>query len=143
MPRIRVDLPSEFRFSTHIPVRITDLNYGGHVGNDTVLSLIHEARMQFLMHHGYRELDMEGVGLIMSDVGIEFKAEIFYGDTIQVAVAAGDFSRVGFDLYYQLEKMSGDKTVIVAAAKTGMICYDYAKKKIVAVPDEVKQKLNR
>jgi acyl-CoA thioesterase FadM len=95
------------------------------------------------MHHGYRELDMEGVGLIMSDVGIEFKAEIFYGDTIQVAVAAGDFSRVGFDLYYQLEKMSGDKTVIVAAAKTGMICYDYAKKKIVAVPDEVKQKLNR
>jgi acyl-CoA thioesterase FadM len=143
MPRIRIDLPSEFRFYTHIPVRITDLNYGGHVGNDTVLSLIHEARMQFLVHHGYRELDVEGVGLIMSDVGIEFKAEIFYGDNIKVAVAAGDFSRVGFDLYYKLEKISGDKTIVVAAAKTGMICYDYPKKKIAAVPDQVKEKLIR
>jgi acyl-CoA thioesterase FadM len=143
MPRIRIDLPSEFPFSTHIPVRITDLNYGGHVGNDTVLSLIHEARMQFLVHHGYRELDVEGVGLIMSDVGIEFKAEIFYGDNIKVEVAAGDFSRVGFDLYFKLEKISGDKPIIVAAAKTGMICYDYTKKKIVAVPDQVKEKLLR
>jgi len=99
--------------------------------------------MQFLVHHGYRELDVEGVGLIMSDVGIEFKAEIFYGDNIKVAVAAGDFSRVGFDLYYKLEKISGDKTIVVAAAKTGMICYDYPKKKIAAVPDQVKEKLIR
>lgn len=99
--------------------------------------------MQFLVHHGYTELDVEGVGLIMSDVAIEFKAEIFYGDNIRVSVAAGNFSRVGFDLYYKLEKISGDKTVIVAAAKTGMICYDYAKKKIAAMPHEVKEKLIR
>ena len=139
MPRIKIDLPEKFSFSTTIPIRITDLNYGGHVGNDSILSIIHEARVQFLKHAGYEELNLAGAGLIMSDVGIEFKNELFYGETVQVSVTAGDFSKVSFDLYYKLEKNLNDRTVLVAAAKTGMVCYDYDKKKVVAVPAEAVQ----
>jgi acyl-CoA thioesterase FadM len=73
MSRTKVDLPKDFSFQTIIPIRITDVNYGGHVGNDTVLTLLHEARMQFLKHHGFSEMDFGGAGLIMSDVIIEFK----------------------------------------------------------------------
>lgn len=135
MARIKIELPDQFPFSTIIPVRITDLNYGGHVGNDTVLSVIHEARVQFLRHFGYGELDMAGVGLIMSDVAIEFKQELFYPDQLKASVAAGDFSRIGFDLFYKLEKEVAGKTVLVAVAKTGMVCYDYGKKKVAAVPE--------
>jgi len=138
MARIKVDLPDQFSFSTIIPVRITDLNYGGHVGNDTVLSLIHEERVQFLQHYGYAELNMGGPGLIMSDVAIEFKQELFYGDQVKVAVTADDFSKVSFDLYYKLEKETAGKTILVATAKTGMVCFDYAKKKVTAVPERLK-----
>ena len=141
MARIKIELPVHFTFSTTIPIRITDLNYGGHVGNDTILSLIHEARVQFLKHHGYEELNMAGTGLIMSDVGIEFKQELFHGDIVTASVAAADFSKITFDLYYKLEKKTADKTVLVATAKTGMVCYNYDKKKVVAVPEEVKSKL--
>lgn len=141
MARIKVDLPAQFDFSTDIPVRITDLNYGGHVGNDTVLSLIHEARVQFLQHHGYTELNLAGAGLIMSDVAIEFKQELFYPDVIKASVAAGDLTKVSFDLYYKFEKMVGDKTLLVATAKTGMVCFDYDKKKVTAVPAAVATKL--
>ena len=91
MARIKIDLPENFSFTTSIPVRITDLNYGGHVGNDTMLSLIHEARMQFLKQLGYTELEFAGVGLIMADVGIEFKNELFYGDVVMVSVACYRF----------------------------------------------------
>src|SRR6186997_44215 len=118
MARISIDLPPSFSFSTKIPVRITDLNYGGHVGNDTVLSLIHEARVQFLKHHGYAELNVEGSSLIMSDAGIEFKAELFYGDVVTAFVTAANFSRAGFHLYYKLMR----NETVVAVAKTGMIC---------------------
>ena len=143
MARIKIELPGEFAFSTVIPVRITDLNYGGHVGNDTILSMIHEARMQFLIHHGYTsELDLEGVGLIMTDAGIEFKNELFYGETVLASVAAGSFTKIGFDIYYELKKNSGEKKSQVAVAKTGMIGFDYAKKKIAPVPEEVKRKLS-
>jgi acyl-CoA thioester hydrolase len=138
MSRIRISLPSQFSFTATIPIRITDLNYGNHVGNDAVLSIIHEARMQFLQQHGYTELNCGGVGLIMSDVGIEFKKEIFYGDVLQVQVAATDFSSIGFDLFYQLRKSD---EMVVATAKTGMLCYDYAQKKIVKVPVTLREKL--
>ena len=137
MPRVKLTLPEHFSFTTEIPIRITDLNYGGHVGNDSVLSLIHELRVQFLRHHDYEELDMAGVGLIMSDVTIEFKSELFYGDTLRGSIAAAEFSRVGFDLYYKLEKLAGDKWVVVSNARTGMVCYDYSLKKIASVPKEV------
>jgi len=137
MPKTKLLLPTHFPFSVQIPVRITDLNYGGHVGNDSILSLIHQIRVQFLRHHGYGELDIAGVGLIMADVTIEFKSELFYGDSLWASVAAAEFSRVGFELYYRLEKKSGEKMVPVAFARTAMICYDYSLKKIVSVPKEV------
>ena len=141
MARIKIELPRQFSFNLLIPIRITDINYGGHVGNDTVLALIHEARVQFLQHFGYKELELEGVGLIMSDAAIEFKAELFYGDIVRASVSAGDFSRIGFDIYYQFEKETKGKTVTAVIAKTGMVCYDYAAKKVIAVPEKVREKL--
>lgn len=141
MSRIKIDLPGQFQFSTSIPIRITDVNYGNHVGNDSVLSIIHEARMQFLKHYEYSELNVGGVGMIMKDVGIEFKAELFYGDVVLASVACTNFTSAGFDLYYKLEKEISGRRVTAAIARTGMICYDYAKKKIVGVPAEVVDKL--
>ena len=138
MARIKIELPEQFSFSTKIPIRITDLNYGGHVGNDTVLSLIHEARVQYLRSFGYEELNVEGVSLIMSDAGIEFKAELFYGDVLTAYVTANNFTRVGFDLYYKLMR----EETIVARAKTAMICYNYDLRKVTSIPSPVKEKLS-
>ncbi|MFT3675067.1 MAG: acyl-CoA thioesterase [Chitinophagaceae bacterium] len=135
MARIKIDLPDLFGFTCAIPVRISDINYGGHVGNDAILSLIHEARLQYLQQYGYTELDLGGAGLIMADAAIEFKQELFYGETVLVSVTAAGWSRIGFDLFYKLEKKKTDGTpVLVAAAKTGMVCYDYRLKKVTAVP---------
>ncbi len=142
MARLKIPVPPDLKFTTRIPVRITDLNYGRHVGNDALLSLIHEVRVQFLSQHGYTEMDLEGVGLIMSDVAIEFKNELFYGDTVIAAAGAGDFQRVSFDIFYRLEKESDGKRILVALAKTGLVCFDYNLRKVVPVPEKVKEKLD-
>jgi acyl-CoA thioester hydrolase len=142
MPRIKIKLPEKFAFSTTIDIRITDINYGGHVGNDTVLSIIHEARIRFLKTLGYSELNCGGAGLIMCDAGIEFKNELFYEDTVIASVTVSEFSKVGFEIYYKLEKKKDGNAVAVALAKTGMVCYDYSQKKIIPVPEEVKEKLS-
>jgi acyl-CoA thioesterase FadM len=144
MARLKMQLPESFHFSCSIPIRITDINYGGHVGNDTVLSLIHEARMQFLYSIGYSEMNFGGSGMIMADVTIEFKSEIFYGDTIIAHVTAGEISKIGFELFYKLEtyrNQQDSNMLLIANAKTSMICYNYEKKKIVAIPEEAKAKL--
>ena len=142
MARIKIELPEHFIFTAEIPIRITDLNYGAHVGNDTILSLIHEARMQWLLNIGYTsELDIDGIGLIMVDAGIEFKNELFYGEKIFASVAIAGLTKIGFDVYYKLDKGNSGERTLVALAKTGMLFFDYQKRKIAPVPEQFKRKL--
>lgn len=136
MERIKLTLTDSYSFYTLIPIRITDLNYGGHVGNDVFLSLVHEARQQFLKSFGLSELDFAGASLIMADAAIEFKKELLYGDTVKISVAATGFDKLGFDLHYLLEVEKEGKMVVAGKVKTGMLCFDYKTKKLVAVPEE-------
>ena len=135
MARIKIHLPDTFLFTASVPVRITDLNYGGHVGNDAVLSILHEGRLQFLRHFGYGELDLAGVGLIMADAGLEFKGESFYGDVLAVQISVLELHKYGFDLGYLVKNQEGKEIV---RAKTGMLCLDYKTRKLVSLPEEVK-----
>jgi acyl-CoA thioester hydrolase len=131
--RIQLQLPDNFTFQTTIPVRISDINYGNHLGNDAVLSMMHEARVQFLKSFGYTELDLEGAGLIMADTAIIYKGEGFYGDILTVKVAATDLSKYGFDLVYWFENQAGKE---IARAKTGMLCFNYATRKLMSLPEQ-------
>jgi Predicted thioesterase len=140
MPRVKIDLPEKFfDLEIKIPVRITDINYGNHVGNDSMVAIIHEARMQFLQQHGFStELDIEGIGLLMSDLVVEFKNESFYKDVIKVKMGTGEISRVSFELFYTLSTSRNNEEVLIANAKTAMVCYDYELKKVSAIPAKLK-----
>lgn len=123
-------------------IRVTDLNYGGHVGNDTILSLLQEARQQFLQSKGYAELEVESYGLIMADAIIEYKKELNHRDKIKIGVTAADFDKLGFDLYYQVLIINNGEEVLAVRAKTGMMLYDYDAKKKVSLTDEIISKLS-
>lgn len=142
MERVKINLPETFIFSTYLQIRITDLNYGGHVGNDSFLSLIHEARQQFLNSFGYAELAIENTSLIMADVAIEFKRELNYTDEVKISVAAGAFDKYGFDIYYKLELVNHENYILAGKAKTGMLCYDYINKKLIPLSEKIKQTIS-
>ena len=132
MARIKLELPANFPFSTELRVRITEVNYGGHMGNDALLGLLHEARVQFLAHYGLSELDIGGVGIIVADSVIVYKSEAFPAETLVIAVAVTDLNPYGCDFVYLVtEKMSGRE---VAQAKTGIVFFDYPRRAIQNVP---------
>jgi len=140
MARVKIELPKEFIFKTEIPIRINDINYGGHLGNDAVLSIAHEARLRFLKQHNFTELDVGGAGIIMVDAAIQYKAEGFYGDIITVEIAVADITGVGCDFVYRYtNKNTG---TVIAIVKTGLVFYDYNKKKVVSVPEKFGAILN-
>lgn len=141
MARIKLTLPPAFGFKTQVPVRITDLNYGKHVGNDAILSIMHEARIQYLSASGLKELDEQGAGFIMSDVAIVYKGEGFHGDIFEVEVAAAEHTPTGFDLYYRITARRGGTTLPIAEAKTGMVCFDYRQRKVTRLPEAWKEQL--
>ncbi|MBP6022279.1 acyl-CoA thioesterase [Ferruginibacter sp.] len=139
MARVKLLIPENKIAVLTIPVRITDINYGNHVGNDAFISIIHDARMQWLQQFGYTELNIEGTGLILADLAVEFKSEAFYGDTIEVIISVGEISKVSFELFYQLSVNRNNTPLVLAFAKTGMVCYDYAIKRVVAIPEKLKR----
>jgi acyl-CoA thioester hydrolase len=139
MARIKIELPGKCLASFRIPVRITDINYGNHVGNDSLVAIIHEARMQFLHQYGYTEIDVCSTSLIMNELSIEFKTEAFYSDVIEVKIFTGEIFKVGFELFYSLSTKRNTSFVVIANAKTGMVCYNYKAKKIKSLPEELKK----
>lgn len=139
--RIKIKFTAPAVFHTHVLVRISDINYGGHVGNDSILSIIHEARLLFLKQWNYTEMNAGGCGLIMADSAIQYKAESFHGDNILVAVSIENISSISFDLFYKLIAIRQDKHVDIAYAKTGMVTFNYATKSIVPIPEDLLEKL--
>ena len=138
MPRLKLELLGKLLTSVSIPVRINDINYGNHVGNNSIVEIIHEARVQFLNEHGLSELNVGGTGLIMSELLVEFKNEAFYNDLMEVKIFCGEISAVGFELFYQISVNRNNQSFIIAKAKTGMVSYDYSMKKVRAMPEELR-----
>ena len=136
MARVKIKIPEDILATIIIPTRITDINYGNHVGNDSFVGIIHEARIKWLKINECTEINIGGAGLIMSDLEIEFKKESFYGDEIEVQISAGEVSKIGFELYYQLFTIRNNIQILLVKAKTGMICYDYTDKKVTLIPSK-------
>lgn len=139
MSRVKIEIPDSALFSTTIPVRITDINYGNHVGNDAIVQIIHEARAQFLSSHGFTELNAAGTALIMSNLIIDFKKESFFGDQLKVQLYAGNFTHVSFDLYYSIHTIRNTQEILITEAQSGMVCYDYNSRKVSAITPGLKK----
>jgi 4-hydroxybenzoyl-CoA thioesterase len=138
VPRIIVDLPDRFVFTTELAIYIGHINYGHHLDNSAVLSLVSEARVRFFRSLGYTELDVEGVGIIVADAAVQYRSEAFHGEVLVFELAATDFNKYGCDLVWKVsEKLSGRE---VARGKTGILFFDYAKKRKVSVPPPFKER---
>ncbi|GBG03599.1 thioesterase [Azospira sp. I13] len=132
MARIQIDLPEQFRFSTEIPLYIGHINYGGHLDNALLLSLVSEARVRFFKSLGYSELDVEGVGIVVADAAVQYKAEAFHGETMVIAMTPVDFNKYGCDLVWRMTDQASGREV--ARGKTGILFFDYGPRKVAPVP---------
>ena len=139
MARIKIEMPDNYLFSTVMDVRISDINYGNHLGNDSVLSFVHEARTRSFRQYGYTEMDVEGLGIIMTDSAIVYKAEGFHGDQIQIDITVGDFNKYGCDIFYLMTNKA--TAVEIAHVKTGIVFFDYDARKVVTLPEQFRANL--
>ena len=137
MPRLQLTPRSSYPFSTGLAVRVTDLNYGGHLGNDRILALLQEARVAFLAEHGWSEIDCAGTGLIMTDAAVQYRGEAFAGDQLDIEVAMAEAARTGFRFFYRITRRSDQ--ALIALAETGMACFDYASRRVAALPEAVRE----
>lgn len=76
MARIRLHfLDHQFCYTTQLAVRITDINGARHLGNDSMISTISEARARFLFDFGVEESADEQI--IVTDLATTYLAEVY------------------------------------------------------------------
>ncbi len=138
MARIQIEYPEAKPLHTQtMELRITDMNYGNHLAHDTLISLMHEARSKMFVAYGHKEIDIDGVGIVVADLAISYRAEVFYPDTLIIEVVADEFSRKGADLIYRVTRASDGG--LVALAKTGIVFFDYQARSAVNMPEAFKK----
>ena len=115
-------------------MRITYINYGNHLGNDSFVSVLHEARMRFLDSIGYSELKFGKVSLIMVDLYIKYKQEVFYPDMLHVKIGIQNMKKCAFDMVYSIMSKKTGKEA--AVAKTSMASFDYDARRVVKLPQD-------
>ncbi len=134
MPRIKLTEQSHYEFHHKLTVRVTDLNYGAHLGNDALVSLVHEARAHLFWTLGCSEVDLgDGkTGLIMGDLVVNFMQEGFLFDDIVIDSHVGEISRRGFRIFHRMTKAGQ----LFALAETGIIAFDYKARRVSPLPEE-------
>ena len=130
MARISIDLPPRFTFATEIPIYINHINYGNHLDNSALLSLVSEARVRFFKSLDYTELNVEGYGIIVADAAIQYKSEAFHAEVLVIQMTANDFNKYGCDLVWQITDQASE----VARGKHGIMFFDYGVRKPALVP---------
>jgi acyl-CoA thioesterase FadM len=97
-----------------------------------MVSLLHEARLRFLRSFGFGEFNISGLGIMVTDLMVEFKSESFVGENLQFEVGVDDFNKYGCDFIYRVT--CADEGRLVTLAKTGIVFFDYDERKIAKIP---------
>ncbi len=139
MPRIKLDPPEEFTFRIEKSVGLSDLNYARHLDSQSMLQILHEARLQYLASLGFTEENIYGLGMVVTDLSVDFRSESFAGDVLIIDVGVGKVNRYGIDICMKVTNSALDS--VVCMAKTGVVLFDFDKHQMVAVPRQFKHLL--
>lgn len=126
-------------FTTILSIRISDINYGNHLGHDALVSLLHEARLEFLKSLGHTELVAPDLVILVTTLLVNYKGQGFYGDELLIELGTSELYNTSFELIYDV--YTKDKTRKIANALTILTFYDIAKAKTVSIPNEFLIKL--
>lgn len=134
MARLTLDFPADqYYFETRMTVRSTDINAANHLGNDSMISMLSEARALFLAHYGAPEIDADGLGTIVTDLATTFRAEAHARDLLLFEVGVMDFNQYGGDLIFRVTRPADGK--LIAMAKYGFVFFNFKSGRVAPMPE--------
>lgn len=123
-------------FSEIIKPRFSDTDALGHIGN-TAIPVWFEGARDPVFKILSPALDLQKWPVILAKTEIEFHAQLFYGQTIEVRTYLSKLGNASFHVYqeiwqHEVKCASGTATMVY-------FCYDTQKSK--PIPDEIRSKL--
>lgn len=121
-----------------LEVRISDINYGGHMGNDRALSFFQDARISFLQQLGYEERCIgENVGIIISEAQVKYRKEVFLHDLLDANLWVDEIRDRSFVMHYAFIRQNDQACVFEGSTK--IYTFDYDSRKVVRLPEAFRE----
>lgn len=142
MERVKLDFPAEAIIHRHpLTVRVTDMNYGRHLGHDALVSLLHEARAQAFAALDLPEWDMHGYPSLVVDLAVQYQSEARWPEALIIETAVPEPQGKSLTVYQCV--LTRDDKRIVATARVNQLLIDLKAGRPVEVPVQVKQALTQ
>jgi acyl-CoA thioesterase FadM len=142
MARLQLDFPDDqYYYTTQLTVRVTDINAANHLGNESMIAMVSEARARFLFEFGVPETERDGNGIIVTDLAANYRAEAYGRDELLFEVGVMDFNKYGGDLIFRITRPR-DRTLI-AMAKSGFVFFNYKSSQVCVMPEDFRAKFER
>lgn len=134
MPRIKLVPLDHYQHRYETMVEVTDLNYGNHLGNDSLVGIIHRARVHFFHQLGVSEKDLGDAttGVVLTDLVVNYKAEGTLFDRLVVESSISELHARGFRMFHRVATKDNR---LIALAEAGIIAFDYKKRKLAKLPE--------
>ncbi|MBM7073552.1 hypothetical protein JQC92_16175 [Shewanella sp. 202IG2-18] len=71
-------------FSIDLPVRISEVNYGDHLGHAALASLLHQTKILYFKRNNIDERDIHGIGAIVRRLEIDYRGEAHFNDCLLI-----------------------------------------------------------
>ncbi|QJQ94772.1 MULTISPECIES: thioesterase family protein [Halomonadaceae] len=140
MERVHVEFPTEAILHRHaLSVRITDMNYGRHLGHDSLISLLHEGRVAALSSLGLNEWDIDGCPSVVADLAVQYQSEARWPDELIVETAIPAPQGKALMVYHRMRRAQDER--LVATARVSLLFIDPERGRPVVVPGSLRAAL--
>ena len=130
---------SEYKFSFPISIRFSDIDAVGHVNNATYLTYFEDTRLSYWKHAiGW---DFNKCGIVVGRSEVNYLKQVTLFDKITCYVRVVRIGNSSFDMAHVLVKETATGQEICTTGKTVCVCYDYAAKRSVPIPEEERNRM--
>lgn len=121
-------------FNIDIPIRISDINYGGHLGHAELIKITHQARLKFFSKYSLLESDLDGAGIIVKNLLINYKGEGFFDDILHISITMDNITKISCEFLYEITK---NENLPVASVTETVLFMNYNSRRVVRVPQVI------
>jgi acyl-CoA thioester hydrolase len=133
-------------FRHRLVARFRDCDPFGHVNHAAYLTYCEEARftlwreqLDFVVEESSAPPDPSVTGFILARAEIDYRAQVRYGEELEVRLGLDAIGRTSFTYRYDLVDVSADR--LVAAARTVLVLFDYRRHQPVPIDEALRAKL--
>jgi acyl-CoA thioester hydrolase len=121
-----------------IQPRFRDTDAMGHINNAVYVTYLEVARQVYWAEFD-RDSDYRRVPFILAHVTCDFRSEALVREVLELGIRCEWVGGKSFAFRYEIRETKSRRLVVEAT--TIQVCYDYQAKRSIAMPDELRRRL--